>query len=72
MLEAAVFQDGPLDENHQMEVAVGLDQLMRNVRLDDEAPATADTLMGALGNLYVVVAGSDTSTTMGASGIREE
>lgn len=72
LLDAAVFVDGPLDENHQMEVAVGLDRLMRNVRLDDEAPATADTLMHALGNLYALVAGSDTSSTMEESGIREE
>jgi hypothetical protein len=72
MLDAAVFQDGRLDENHQMEVAVGLDQLMRNVRLDDEAPATADTLMHALGTLYALVAGSDTSMRMEDSSIREE
>jgi hypothetical protein len=72
MLDAAVFQDGRLDENRQMEVAVGLDQLMRNVRLDDEAPATADTLMHALGELYARVAGSDTSKKMEDSGIREE
>jgi hypothetical protein len=71
-LDAAVFVDGRLDENHQMEVAVGLDQLMRNVRLDDEAPATADTLMQALGNLYALVASADTSKSMAASGIREE
>ena len=73
LLDAAVFVNGPLDENHQMEVIVGLDRLMRSVRLDDEAPATADTLMEALGNLYARVAMADTSaTTMEQSGIPEE
>jgi hypothetical protein len=72
LLDAVVFENGPLDENHQMEVAVGLDRLMRNVRLDDEAPATADTLMHALGNLYALVAGADSSMTIEKSGIREE
>ena len=73
LLDAAVFQKGPLDENHQMEVAVGLDRLLRSVRLDDEAPATADTLMEALGNLYALVAGADTATTtLEKSGIPAE
>ena len=72
LLDAAVFVNGPLDENHQMEVIVGLDRLMRNVRLDDETPATADTLMNALGNLYAQVAMLGPSTTMEASGIPEE
>lgn len=71
-LDAAVFLDGQLDENHQMEVAVGLDRLLRNLSLEDEVPATRDSLMVAVGQLYERVAMADTSESMAASGIREE
>jgi hypothetical protein len=72
VMDAAVFADGPMGEGFQMEVAVGVDLLARNLRLDDEAPATAQALMNELVKIYEKMPEPDTSTTMEASGIREE
>jgi hypothetical protein len=72
LIDAAVFENGPLDEDHQMELVVGVDQLLRNLRLDDEAPATAQALTNEMMNIYGRIPQEGTSTTMEKSGIREE
>ena len=73
LLDATVFENVPLTEDQHMDVIVGIDRLARSIRLDDEAPATAQALMEALMGIYTMAPpDSATPTTMQASGIREE